>query len=67
MTNTDFIYGVKYDPATIECPHCGATGDALYELASSKTEDGVWFICLDVEDKMRNNEPFCPHFFADFK
>lgn len=67
MTDTDFIYGVKYDPTTIVCPHCGAKGDALYELSSSKTEDGVWFMCLDVEEKMRKNEPLCKDFFIDFK
>ena len=66
MSQTDFLYGVRYDPATVECPCCGAKGDSLYELTSTKTEEGVWFMCLEVEDKMRNNEPSCPQFFAPF-
>jgi len=64
---SDFIYGVSYDPETVSCPHCGASGKGLYELTSSKTEDGVWFMCLDVEEKMRKGEPSCKNFFVSFR
>lgn len=59
----DFIYAVKYSPATVSCPICEAKNDKLYELTASKDDKGVWFLCLDVSEGKGN----CPQFYVSFE